>query len=120
MNNDNRMGEPGGVSMPSAQNSIQAYRGENVSEPTQMQRLHERVMANTESLSALSKTLTDLRNRLGGVPAPSLPGSAPVAPGMPQTQQVVGIISKINDSLNQGEVALNQIDDVIRSLRKIV
>lgn len=90
-------------------------------ESTSMQRLRERVAGNTESLRALQKSITDLRNRLGGMPAPTT-ASGSVAPTMPRSDNpgVVGIITLINESLAEGEVALNQIDDVMRGLRKLV
>lgn len=90
-------------------------------ESTSMQRLRERVAGNTESLCALRKSLTDLRNRLGGMPPPTT-ASVSVAPTMPRADNpdVVGIITRINDSLAEGEEALNQIDEVMRSLRKLV
>lgn len=90
-------------------------------ESTSMQRLRERVAGNTESLCALRKSLTDLRNRLGGMP-PTTTASVSVAPTMPRADNpdVVGIITRINDSLAEGEEALNQIDEVMRSLRKLV
>ena len=91
-------------------------------ESTYMQRLRERVAVNTETLRALQKSLTDLRNRLGGMPPTTTASGAVTAPMMPQASNpdVVGIITRINESLNEGDIALNQIDEVMRSLRKLV